>query len=241
MKELSALDLLDRLEWRREIRNVMGRISHDYAVKQEAKVYERYWSAREDVSLLLNAGGYGGAAAVKGYYDALGEEIALSSKLIQKKFPDVLGDKSEEEIQGVGMITYLPFESQVIEIADDGETAKGLWNIRGSYCRLTTGGPVANWIFGWAAVDFVRENDEWKVWHMQMLFNVDHQCGVGFCDEEKVFPAVPGFEEIASFRLPEPNVKDAGFAAFYPDRPKTASPRCLEPYGTFTETFSYAV
>ena len=241
MKKFTPEELLDRLEWRREIRNVMGRISHDYAVKQEAAVYERYWSGREDVSLLLNAGGYSGAAAVKGYYAALGEEIALSSKLIAQKFPDALGGKTEEELYGVGMITYLPFESQVIEIADDGASAKGLWNIRGSYCKLTAGGPVAYWIFGWAAVDFVMEQGQWKIWHMQMLFNVDHQCGVGFTDEEKVFEPVPGFEVIESFRLPEPNVKDKGFSAFCPDRPKTVSPRCPEPYGTFVETFSYAV
>ena len=124
MKAFTPEELLARLERRREIRNVMGRVSHDYAVKQEAEVFGRYWSGREDVSLMLNAGGYRGAAAVKGYYDALGEEIALSSKLIQKKFPEALGDKTEEEILGVGMITYLPFESQVIEIADDGKTAK---------------------------------------------------------------------------------------------------------------------
>ena len=241
MKAFTPEQLLSRLEWRREIRNVMGRISHDYSVKQEAEVYKRYWSAREDVSLLLNAGGYSGAAAVRGYYDALGEEIALSSKLIQAKFPDALGDKTAEEIFGVGMITYLPFESQVIEIADDEQTAKGIWNIRGSYCKLTAGGPVAYWIFGWAAVDFVMEDGQWKIWHMQMLFNVDHQCGVGFCEEEKVFEQVPGFEEIDEFCLPEPNVKDKGFRTFYPDRPKAASPKCPEPYSTFAETFSYAV
>ena len=38
MKELTPMELLDRLEWRRQLRNIMGRISHDYAVKQEAKV-----------------------------------------------------------------------------------------------------------------------------------------------------------------------------------------------------------
>jgi hypothetical protein len=241
MKTFSPEELLDRLEWRREIRNVMGRISHDYAVKQEAEVFGRYWSGREDVSLLLNAGGYSGKAAVEGYYAALGQEVALSSKLIQAKFPDVLGNKTPEEVSGVGMITYLPFESQVIEIADDGQTAKGIWNIRGSYCKLTAGGPVANWIFGWAAVDFVLEDGQWKVWHMQILFNVDHQCGVGFCEEEKVFEPVPGFEDIDTFQLPEPNVKDKGFEVFRPDRPRTVSPKCPEPYGTFDETFSYAV
>lgn len=34
MKEFTPQELLDRLEWHREVRNIMGRISHDYAVKQ---------------------------------------------------------------------------------------------------------------------------------------------------------------------------------------------------------------
>ncbi len=241
MTQFNTAELLDRLEWRRELRNIMGRISHDYAVKQEAQVYDRYWSRREDVCLGLNNGYYQGAAAVSGYYGALGEEIALSSRLIQQKFPQELGSKTPEEVYGVGMITYLPFESQVIEIADDGQTAKGIWNIRGSGCHLTVGGPVANWLFGWAAVDFILEDDAWKIWHMQLLFNIDHQCGSAFCDREKVFEPVPGFEEIADFHLPEPNVPMTLFETFYPDRPKAVSPRCPEPYETFDKTFSYGI
>ena len=105
MKEFTPMELLERLEWRREIRNVMGRISHDYAIKQEAQVYDRYFSRREDVCLGLNNGYYKGAAAVKGYYDALGEEIRLSSSLIAKMFPRELEGKTEDELNGVGMIS----------------------------------------------------------------------------------------------------------------------------------------
>ena len=136
MKELTPMELLDRLEWRRQLRNIMGRISHDYAVKQEAKIYDRYFSRRDDVY-------YKGAEAVKGYYDALDREIRLGSQLLQKMFPEELGSKSAEEAYGVGMISYVPVESQVIEIADDGESAKGLWNVRGSTCHLTSQGPIA--------------------------------------------------------------------------------------------------
>ncbi len=241
MRYFDSEKLLERLEWRREIRNIMGRISHDYSVKQEAEVYERYWSVRPDVCLGLNCGYYQGAEAVAGYYRALGDEIALSSRLIQEKFPQELGNKSQEEIYGVGMITYLPFESQVIEIADDGATAKGIWNIRGSYCRLTKGGPVSYWTFGWAAVDFIRENGVWKVWHMQLLYNINHQCGTGFCEPEKEFEPVSGFEGIEDFRMPEPNVPGALFAVFYADRPKAVSPKIPEPYETFAATFSYGI
>ena len=56
MKELTPMELLDRLEWRRQLRNIMGRISHDYAVKQEAKIYDRYFSRRDDVCLGLSNG-----------------------------------------------------------------------------------------------------------------------------------------------------------------------------------------
>jgi hypothetical protein len=219
----------------------MGRVSHDYVVKQEAAVYDRYWSARPDVFLGLNGGGYSGAEAVSGYYKALGDEIALSSKLIKEKFPEKLGSKTDEEVYGVGMMTYLPFESQVIEIAGDGETAKGMWNVRGSYCKLREDGPVANWIFGWAAVDFIREDGQWKIWHFRLLFNIDHQCGVNFCAPEKTFPPVPEFAAMADFKLPEPNVPGPLFETFSASRKKAVSPRCPEPYGTFDETFSYGL
>ena len=241
MKEFTPMELLERLEWRREIRNVMGRISHDYAIKQEAQVYDRYFSRREDVCLGLNNGYYKGAAAVKGYYDALGEESRLSSALIAKMFPRELEGKTEDELYGVGMISYLPFESQVIEIADDGQTAKGIWNVRGSTSRLTAAGPVANWIFGWAAVDFVLEDGEWKILNLLLLYNVDHQCGVGFTEPEKVFEPVPEFAPMADFHLPEPNVPMTVMETFRPDRPRTRSPRCPEPYATFADTFSYGI
>ena len=108
-------------------------------------------------------------------------------------FPEELGSKSAEEAYGVGMISYVPVESQVIEIADDGESAKGLWNVRGSTCHLTSQGPIAKWIFGWAAVDFVREDGEWKILNLLLVFNIDHQCGVAFTEAEKEFPEVAEF------------------------------------------------
>ncbi len=241
MRNYTPEELLERLEWRREVRNIMGRISHDYAVKQEASVYERYFSKRPDVCLGLNNGYYQGAEAVKGYYEALGEEIKLSSRLITKMFPEELGDKTEEQLYGVGLITYLPFESQIIEIAEDGKTAKGLWNVRGSTSSLTASGPVGRWIFGWAAVDFVQEEGEWKILNLLLLYNVDHTCGTPLSGPDQEFNPVPEFASMAEFRLPEPNLKKTLMETFRPDRPRTVSPRAPEPYTTFAETFSYGV
>ncbi len=240
MKKFTPDELLERLEWRREIRNTMGRISHDLCVKEDAQIYSRYWSKREDVSLMLNQGTYQGAEAVSGYYYALGEEIALTSKLIYEKFPDAFEGKTPEEVYGVGMINYLPLDSHVVEIAGDGQTAKAIFNVRGSYCYLTEGGPVSNWTYGWTAVDFVMEDGEFRVWHMQMLYNVDHPCGISFVEAPKTFEKVPGFEAIGAFKLPEPN-NTAGKPYYSAMRPYTKSPAVPEPYDTFADTFSYGV
>ena len=233
--------LLRHLEWRRELRNIMGRISHDYAVKEEAQVFERYFSRREDVSLGLNEGGYRGREAVAGYFRALGDEIALSSRLIAKAFPEELGDKSAEELLGVGLITYLPFESQVIEIARDEQTAKGIWNVRGSDCRLTASGPVSCWTYGYAAVDFVREDDAWRIWHMQLYYIIHQPCGTVFGHPQTAFPVFEAFAPMADFSLPEPNVPGPLFESFRADRPVIAPPACPRPYDSFQNTFSYAV
>ena len=64
---------------------------------------------------------------------------------------------------------------------------------------------------------------------------------MGFTEPEKVFEPVPGFAPMADFHLPEPNVPMTVMETFRPDRPRTRSPRCPEPYATFADTFSYGI
>lgn len=241
MSKLYPDALLERLEWRRDIRNLMGRLSADYAVREEAQAFDRYWSRREDVCLGVNDGWYVGPAAVAGYYRALGEEIALAAKCVQADFPDKLSSLSDKELYGVGAMAYIPFDSQVIEIADDGLTAKALFNIRGSYGRVTPSGPLSYWLFGWAAVDYVLEDGQWKIWHMQWLRNADVQCGTPFGTEPKAFPELPAYAPMKDFRMPEPTVKAVLMENYYTDRPFTKSPKVPEPYETFADTFSYGL
>lgn len=241
MKHLCADEMLCRLEWRRDIRNIMGRISADYSVREEGAIYDRYWSRRDDVVLGINEGWYVGPEAVSGYYKALDEEINLGAKCVEKDFPEKIASLSEEEKRGIGAISYIPVDSHIIEIADDGQTAKALFNIRGSYNKITTSGPISYWIFGWAAVDFIMENGEFKIWHMQWLRNVDIQCGTAFGTEPEKFPELEAYADMASFRMPAPTVSACLMENYYTDRPFTKSPEAPEPYETFADTFSYGL
>lgn len=61
----------------------------------------------------------------------------------------------------------------IIEVAKDGKTARGLWMMIGSETMIREGNEaivpqgtdaVANWGFGQFAMDFIKEDGEWKIW-----------------------------------------------------------------------------
>lgn len=238
---LSAEEKLSRWEDIREIKNLVGRMSTDYVLKEERNMLARYWSAREDICLGVNTGWFAGRGAVAEYYAGEERRIAAESALIQAAFPRELGDKTAEEIHGVGMIDYKPVDTGVIEVALDRRTAKGLWMIRGSHSQITTGGPVAYWEWSWLAIDFAREEGEWKIWHQLYLKEIDRPCGYSFVGPEHAFQARPEFAAAAEITLPQPNVKAALRRPYAANRPFAPSPRIPVPYDTFEETFSYGM
>lgn len=231
--------LVLRWEQLRAIKNLMGRMSADYTLKKEGEMYEKYWSRREDVSLGVNEGWFVGAAAVVGYYSTLGAQIAQQSKLIQSIFPKELGDKSDQELRGVGTMDYKPIDTPVVEIAADGQTAKGIWCIRGSHSRILPSGPVAYWEWGWFAADFILEDEQFKLWHLQYLQEILRPNGHPWYGPEDVYPPVKEFAPAADFQFPVPDHPAVLRPKYTADRPFTKTPRVPEPYETFADTFSY--
>lgn len=240
-RSFSTEERLSRWEDQREIKNLMGRLSQDYTLKKEGGMFEKFWSRREDVCLGVNDGYFTGPDHVAAYYADQARRIALESRLIAAAFPKNLGDKTEEELYGVGMMTYRPVDTPVIELSEDGQTAKGLWCIRGSYSVLTPGGPQSFWEWGWFAVDFIREGEDWKIWHMLYLKDIDRPCGGAWVGPAKVYDEVDSFAEMKDFKPLEPNVKRTLREEYSVRRAFAPSPRMPEPYTTFAETFSYGI
>ena len=242
-RQYTTEQLLGRFEDRRDIINLMARYAADYLLKKEKDMYANYWSVREDVSRGVNEGYYVGAQAVAGYYAGLDAKNALVSKLLQKRFPEQLGSLSDEELYGVGTIGYKPLDTGVIEIAADGQTAKGIWALRGTYTDLTPQGVISYWVWGSIACDFVWENDAWKIWHMLELHDVRNPCGLSWANgpAETDYETDPVLAPIGDFRLPEPNLKKPLRAYYTTRRPLTPSTKVPEPYETFEETFSYGI
>lgn len=234
--------LLARWEDRREVLNLMGKYSAHFLIKLEKDIYDTFWTkSHEDISLGVNNGYYTGAEAVKGYYGALHQANILRSRLIQKAFPDKLGHLSSEEVYGVGMLDYKPLDTPVVQVASDGKTAKGIWCCRGSYSDLSEGGPVSYWEWSCFAVDFIREDDGWKIWHMLYLQDVNSPCGTGWADKFEGYPPVEAFALMKDFEMPEPNEPVTLREIYHPMRHFSPPPDFPEPYDTFSETFSYGM
>lgn len=230
---------LSRWEDVREIKNLMGRMSADYVLKKEKRMPDRYWSKEEDVSLGVNNGYFLGQDGIRTYYNGQDARIEAESSMIQAAFPEELGSKSKEEIQGVGMMNYKPIDTAVIEVAGDRKTAKGIWMIRGSHSQILTCGPVAYWEWGYFAADFVYENKEWKIWHLLYLTEIDRPCGHPFVGPEFKYEDRPEYKGAADIVLPEPDVPMTVRETYSAERPFLRSPRLPQPYETFEETFSY--
>jgi hypothetical protein len=100
---------------------------------------------------------------------------------------------------------------------------------------------VANWTWGYFAVDFRREEDGWKIWHLSYTNDVDCICGQSWGKEKQPLPDLPEFAALADFRYPAYSVTKEVRALYTPSRPHTDAPSIPEPYTTFAETFSYGI
>lgn len=173
----SLEEQVGRWEDQRDIKNLMGIYVNHIIMNMDAEIFDALWSSRDDVCYGDNDGWYVGPDAVRGYYQAVRARNALVAELLQRKFPQEIGQRTAEENFGIGTFRDFPVACPVIEVAGDGQTAKGLWYCWGSQAQVLSCGPTASWTWGYYAADFVREGNGWKLWHLQITNDVDARCG----------------------------------------------------------------
>ncbi len=236
---MTAELLVERWEDQRTIKNLMGKYVNCLLLNRHGEIFDAFFSRQPDVCLTFNTGSYVGTEAVRSYWEAMVRRNRLSAALLQKRFPEQLGALDEEAIYGIGPFHVRPLTAPVIEVATDGETAKGLWFCLGCDAEVTTAGPAANWTWGYFAADFIYEEDDWKIWHLQYLNDVDSLCGQSWGREIQPYPELPEFAPLKDFQLPAYSVAEPVRELYRVDRPLTGAPRIPEPYDTFADTFSY--
>ena len=118
---MTAEFLVERWEDQRTIKNLMGKYVNCLLLNRQGEIFGAFFSKKADVCLTFNDGSYIGPEAVQAYFNAVVERNRLSAKLLQQRLPEKLGNKTEEELYGIGPFHVKPLTAPVIEVAEDGQ------------------------------------------------------------------------------------------------------------------------
>jgi hypothetical protein len=163
----------DRVAGAQACRNLMGKLSY-YGSALRSQDALTLWSQRSDSLLWLDFGVYHGYSAISQYY------------------LEVLGDRNDpgklDSSDMKGTMVMHCMDTQMLEVAGDGQTARGCWLSPGHDTHVVDGVPQANWCWQKYQADFILENGVWKIWklHIMPLFNTPYD--VCWVDQPKTAP-----------------------------------------------------
>ncbi len=144
----------------------------------------------------------------------------------------------------------------VIEIAEDGQTAKAMWMSTGAILICNDmdeeAGQTSKWDFGKYAVDFIKVDGAWKIWHLHVcdLWRTDYdenpvthagKAPTGTTQEmiDSYRARIAAGEDVRPGGMPCPDGPSTSCYTFARDSRASEGPMPPEPYRTFSETFPY--
>lgn len=148
-KKTEALILENaRLAAINEIQNLMARFEYFHTARMHEEAAKLFTAERDDVYFSLDGiGVFSGRDGIQ--------------RLFTRFFPLIQGPDPK------GLMRIHTVTTSVLEVAGDGETAKGVWVSPGNETAVPPGGdkPEATWVWSYLECDFVRDSTGWKIWH----------------------------------------------------------------------------
>jgi hypothetical protein len=219
-----------------EIENVMSKHAYYHALGRHEEELDTIWVKKTpDPTFAQNHGYYVGYDSIYSTYGKLNKVMQQANlALLRKHFPEL---EDTEENLGAGTLIMHPLTTPIIEVAGDGQTAKGIWYSPG---QITAGGPdgkpVANWMWEKYGVDFAKEDGAWKIWHIHMYTDFGVPVGKSWTDDAGDAPMGVGQPPV---EIPRPDKEEETYKVYSMTQVPQNAPRMPEPYYTFSETFSY--
>jgi hypothetical protein len=216
---------VERLSAAREIENLVNRYTYKLMAAEFDSLKEFFALKTPGLRIEIGPSGvFEGAEGIERFY--------------------VLAENKHFRPPSPGGLTQDYNTTPIIEVAEDGQTAKGLWYTPGintgvgPFGRDPEGKLQAEWFYQKRAFDFVKEDGEWKIWHY-------HAYVIFTCTFYTSWADVTEDYVNRSFGWPEDE-------ECKPDKPTTYHkpyyagtyeveyvPKAPEPYKTWKDTFSY--
>lgn len=153
---------INKLQAYQEIQNEMGRVIAAVNFRQPGKILSRFALDRPDVSLE--------------YAD---EGVFTGPQAVTTIVNEVVGRPPAP-----GEMIDIQLTTPIIEIADDLQSAEGLWWCPGGGAIVPDeGDPEAIWVWGMLAADFVPSGDTWKIWHLHYFRYIKCHYDRGWTDD----------------------------------------------------------
>jgi len=229
-----------------EIQNVMSLHEYYHSACKHQEELDAIWAQEaHDVAFeeALFEARFVGLEAIKTYYvDFMRNTLFRSALgLTRTLFPQLEDDPEEELAFGLAYMHTLT--TPVIEVAEDRQTAKGVWISPGFTTMPTLEKLQAYWHWDRYGVDFIKEGGKWKIWHFfvgrEFTTPYEKSWVDSALDNEEAYEMSLGlFKQWPGFK--EPHAAQLNpFQSYSPFKVATLQPRLPEPYRTFSETFSY--
>jgi hypothetical protein len=170
----------------------------------------------------------------------------------------------------VGKLVVHYLTSPLVEVASDGQTAKGSWIVAGLESGLSdpdvaAGAPAAffeedlvegkkvwaHWVLCRYAIDFLKQEGEWKIWHFRCVEITRAPFGknwIAFASEMQTNQTTQRFHTDLKYFgddgkpvfMPEVEGPPKSIGHSYrTDSDSKIEPPLPQPYATFSETFEY--
>lgn len=244
-KELDILLMeAQKVKDRNDIENLFGTYQYYHSVVRDEKIMDLFSCKQKDVRFDWGKGLLEGYDELKKYY---------------------VGRPRRR-----GLMIVHSLMNPIIEIAEDGETAKGFWISAGhescAYYQKPdlvkdkdpmapfVKGPDSNgfykyvhWVWNKYGVDFIKEDDQWKIWHIRQVELMRAPYDEDWIDfsitrqriERLAGLSIPWNGMESSPLMPQSTRPSQTYTGYHVDVSPVEEPRRPEPYRTFSETFSY--
>lgn len=202
---MTVEEKIERLWDRHQIENLMGAYANLHTARMHESTSELFDLNREDIWVEV-----GGLGVFKG------------REGVRRFFVD---HHYSMEGDGKGIMNIHTLTTPIIQVAEDGKTAKGTWMSPGAETRIRDedGELICVWIWGRYEVDFIKnKEEEWKFWHFKIINDfmtdyrhswVDTECRLG----QKIRKEIPDTDASCSF---EDGYSKTNRKGLFPEIPK---------------------
>lgn len=182
-KQFTDDELIVRVMDKEEIKKVLARRAFYYANNQHRRELDELWvktpEYKASASYGRNWGYYVGMDSIEKYYvrDHEAKQYA-ALEAIHKNNPAVAVESTN---LGYGCTAFHTVTTPMLYIAGDGKTARGLWYLAGQETLMQADGTAkAYHTMDNMGVELVKENGEWKIWHLVVCNDFIVEAGTDF-------------------------------------------------------------